>query len=234
MTIFEAIFLAITIFFYPAVKTPPPDSFQASKKIVREIFQENPVTLYCRCKYDEKNRIDLSSCSMSSAAGINRAAFMELEHMMPADNFGKQFRCWKEPVCHKGNGKKFKGRKCCQKTNAGYRKAEAELYNLWPSVGLINQMRANYRFAELDNKKTIHGCNFTIDYKERKVEPPDSAKGIVARANLFMADHYHVHLSKSQRQLFMVWNHQFPPDDWEKAWAKRVADIEGYANPYIT
>ena len=169
---------------------------------------------------------------MQSASIHNRAHRVEWEHMMPAENFGRQFECWRENICSH-NGKSFKGRKCCQKMNATYKMAEAELYNLWPSVGLVNQARSNYRFSPLTTKHGFYGCNFEVDKKLRKVEPDNRAKGIVARANLFMSDKYNVPLSTYQRKLFDIWNKEFPPSIWEKTWAKQVAKIEEYHNPYI-
>jgi deoxyribonuclease I len=56
----------------------------------------------------------------------------------------------------------------------------------------------------------------------------------VARAYLFMSEHYKLPLSSAQKQLFMAWNKAFAPTAWEKQWALHVASIEGYDNPYIT
>ena len=130
-------------------------------------------------------------------------------------------------------GKAYKGRRCCSKIDASFKKEEAELYNLWPAEGLINQARSNYRYGIVNNKINFGGCLIHIDRQERKAEPDDRIKGLVARANLFMADHYQVRLSPSQRQLFLSWHKQYPPDDWEKEWGREVAKIEGYTNPYI-
>ena len=78
------------------------------------------------------------------------------------------------------------------------------------------------------------GCSIKIDKSNRRVEPSDVAKGVVARAYLFMSEHYQLSLSKQQEQLFRAWNKQFPPSAWEYQWASHVAQIEGYPNPYIT
>lgn len=209
-----------------------PASFTEAKKIANTLFRQHQETLYCGCKYNENKEVDLASCNMQTASGIKRAHRIEWEHMMPAENFGRHFVCWQEAICHKDT-KRFKGRKCCEQIDELFNQAEAELYNLWPAVGLVNQARSNYRFAQLDNKTIFYGCNFAIDKDARKVEPADSAKGIVARANLFMSDKYDVPLSSSQRKLFNAWNKQFPPSEWEKQWAKAVREIEGYSNPYI-
>ncbi|QBS08992.1 endonuclease [Legionella israelensis] len=209
-----------------------PANFPQAKKIAAQIFNDKRETLYCGCKYNAKKQVDLAGCHMQKASIIKRAHRMEWEHMMPAEHFGRHFKCWREPICSK-HGKPYKGRPCCEKVDADFRKAEAELYNLWPAVGVINQLRSNYRYSPLSHKHLTYGCDFTADRSLRKAEPPARVKGLVARANLFMAEKYHVRLSKAQRKLFEVWNKEHPPGDWEKEWARRVAKIEGYPNPYI-
>ena len=170
---------------------------------------------------------------MQSASSIKRARRVEWEHMMPAENFGNHFPCWREPLCTKKNGKQYKGRACCERIDPEFRHAEAELYNLWPAVGLVNQARSNYRYSPVQPNTLFYGCSISIDKSARKVEPADSVKGIVARANLFMAQHYAIRLSDQQQQLFTAWSKQFPPSVWEKEWAAHVAQTEGYTNPYI-
>lgn len=206
-------------------------NFNHAKIGAYQIFQAHPVTLYCQCRYYGK-KIDLKSCGMQSAASIPRANRLEWEHMMPAENFGQHFKCWRENLCaHKG--KMFKGRKCCSKIDPNFKQAEGELYNLWPAVGLINQVRSNWRYSMLPAMPPFYGCNFKVDKQLRRVEPADAAKGIVARANLFMAEHYHIHLSTPQEQLFKAWDKQFPPSEWEKQWANKVAALQGYRNHFI-
>lgn len=190
-------------------------------------------TLYCGCKFNNKKVIDLASCNMTRADKYKRAKRLEWEHMMPAENFGRQFQCWYKPLCVNEAGIRYKGRKCCRKVDKNYQLAESELYNLWPAVGLVNQARSNFRFSILPKKHGFYGCDIEIDSTLRKVEPPNRAKGIVARANLFMSYKYNVRLSSSQRKLFEAWNKLFPPSEQEKNWALSVAAIEGYANPYI-
>ena len=137
-------------------------------------------------------------------------------------------------MCKDKNGKSYKGRKCCKKIDDKYRHVESELYNLWPEVGLINQARSNYRFAMLKQPKVYYGCNIAIDKLNKRVEPSDNSKGIIARAYLFMSKHYNLSLSNSQRQLFEAWNREYAPFSWEQEWAKKISFIEGYENTYIS
>ncbi|USQ15548.1 endonuclease (plasmid) [Legionella lytica] len=210
-----------------------PSSFAQSKKIVQQLFQNHPQTIYCGCTYQGKT-VNLDSCGMSEAKEKKRANRIEIEHVVAAEHFGQQFACWRELLCHDNKGKAYKGRKCCQKIDERFRHMEAELYNLWPESGLVNQARSNYRFGMVPGKEDYFGCSIKIDKLTRRVEPSDQTKGIVARAYLFMSDHYALLLSKQQEQLFRVWNKRFPPTEWEHQWANQVAQIEGYPNPYIT
>lgn len=209
-----------------------PQNFPEAKRITYSLFENNPQTLYCACIYNKKHQIDLSSCHMESANDKKRAKRVEIEHMMPAETFGRQFPCWHESLCE-SHGKPYKGRKCCEKIDKQFRRIEAELYNLWPANGLVNQARSNYPYAKLNQKTDFYGCSIQIDKDKKQVEPDDRVKGIVARANLFMASQYNIQLDHSYLQLLENWNKQFPPDDWEKEWALKIAVIEGYENPYI-
>lgn len=211
----------------------PPKTFAQAKKQARILFAFQRETLYCKCKFDSRLKVDLASCNMQSASRFKRARVVEYEHMMPAENFGAHFQCWREPLCIKKNGKRYKGRKCCEKMDKQFRQAEGELYNLWPAVGLINGARSNFRFDKLEKQSLFYGCPITIDKKARRVEPADFAKGIVARANLFMAYKYGIKLSQAQCTLFTLWDKQFPPTTNEKWWVEAVEKIEGYPNPYI-
>ena len=207
-----------------------PKSYNQAKPYVYALFREHPITLYCHCRYEHK-KINLNSCNMQSAAHLARAHRVELEHMMPAENFGRQLACWREKICIKNN-KAYRGRKCCRQQSPLFNQAEGELYNLWPSVGLVNGARSNFRYNAFKGS-AFYGCPIVIDKTHRQVSPADEVKGIVARANLFMSDEYHIVLSSAQRRLFLAWHKQFPPDDWEKQWAAAVEKIEGYRNPYI-
>ncbi len=218
------------------INAASPGTFDKAKKIAYQIFEQHPVTIYCGCQY-HGHQIDLGSCGMQAAETIKRAHRLEWEHMMPAENFGRQLTCWYEKVCTKENGQKYKGRKCCDNTSEQFKIMESELYNLWPAVGLVNQARSNYRFSEVGNinlpTSNFYGCHVIIDKKLRKIEPRDEAKGIVARANLFMSEKYGIKLSQSQRLLFEAWSKKYPPSQWEIQWAAKIASIEGYTNPFV-
>ena len=169
---------------------------------------------------------------MSTANKKKRAHIVEVEHIVAADTLGHQLSCWKTAICEH-HGKHYKGRKCCEKSDYDFRQMESELYNLWPAVGLVNIARSNYSYGVVNSTDKFYGCNFKINRASKEVEPANKVKGIVARATLFMSDKYHVPLVENKRQLYLSWNKAFRPSKWEKEWALKVAEIEGYSNSYI-
>ncbi len=210
-----------------------PNTFPQAKKIAGEIFANHKETLYCHCQYDVKKQVNLDSCGMSSANHIKRAHRIEWEHMMPAHQFGQHLECWRKPLCER-NGKPYKGRACCEKISSEFKQMESELYNLWPAVGLVNGARSNYRISALASASDFYGCAIKLDKKEKKMEPSENSKGVVARAHLFFSERYNIRLSPAQEKLFLAWNKLYPPTAWEYQWAAQVELIEGYENEYIT
>lgn len=222
------------LFINLSVQAEPPKNFSSAKRIAGNIFSSVPYTLYCHCPYDKYKRINLKACGMSQAKVKKRAKRLEWEHMMPVSTYIKHYRCGREKLCSKKNGKRYGGRKCCEKIDKTFKQAESELYNLWPSVGLVNGSRRDYHYAMIGGNQSFYGCVFKLDKHLRRVEPDDRAKGIVARASLFMSQKYSIKLSKAQRRMFEIWDNKNPPSQYELKWAKKVAEIEGYQNPFIT
>lgn len=171
-------------------------------------------------------------------ARLKRAQRLEWEHAVPAENFGRAFVEWREgdPQCVNRDGTPFKGRKCAEKMNMDFRHMHADMHNLFPSIGLVNADRSNYRYAELPGQAVAYGvCPAKVDTESRRFEPPDRAKGMVARASLYMDESYPVfRLSDQQKKLFEAWDKKFPPDAFECERNRRIAKLQGNDNPFIT
>ena len=77
-----------------------------------------------------------------------RARRIEFEHVVPAENFGRQFTCWRDgsPECINSKNKAYKGRKCCEKSSTKFRIMQADMHNLQPAIGELNADRSNYRY----------------------------------------------------------------------------------------
>ena len=222
------------------------ESFSKSKKELRKIYQGHQSTIYCDCKYnykDKKNMIDRKSCGYkprnerTKKGKVNqRAKRIEWEHLIPAENFGRQFSCWRDgdSQCVTSKGKKYKGRRCCTKVNKQYRLMQADMHNLFPAVGELNADRSNFRFDFTIAKPKRYGeCTFSVDFKKRRAFVREEIRGAIARDYLYFNSKYKMKLSKQETKRFKAWNKQYPPDDWEIERNKRIAKKQGNLNTFI-
>lgn len=213
-------------------------NYLEARNILRnEVYRDYKRTLYCDAEYTADRRIMLP-VGFTTPSHHDRALRMEIEHTVPAENFGRHFREWREghPMCVDERGKPFKGRKCAELANQTFRFMEADMYNLFPSIGAVNAIRSNYNYAQLPGVPVTFG-SCAMKVYDRKAEPPDRAKGQVARAALYFEDAYgksgHFNLSKQQRRLFEAWDKQFPVTKWECVRTRRIEKIQRNEQPYV-
>jgi deoxyribonuclease I len=113
-------------------------SFSKSKEHLKNIYlQSNKnYTIYCGCSFDSSKQINHTSCNYSPHKDTHKRSHrIEFEHIVPAHTLGKNLQCWKEPICEKRNGRKYKGRKCCSKFSYEFKKMQSDMHNLFPSIG---------------------------------------------------------------------------------------------------
>ncbi len=204
------------------------DDFSEAKRAMPGIFKQlkNPHTLYCGCPLTfERNRYypDLKACGYQVRRNARRAARVEAEHMMPAWQFGHAMQCWQDG-----------GRRKCEADSADFRRAEGDLLNLWPAVGEVNGDRSNFRYAQGNGEPMYGRCEMHVNFKERSAEIPERARGIAARAMLYMSDTYKIALSQAQRKLFEAWNEIYPPDADECLWNELVKKKQGTDNSFVS
>ena len=191
-------------------------------------------TAYCGCDWrwvgKSGGRTDLASCgyrkrSPQSMHMVARAERTEWEHIQTAHSLGKQRLCWQEG-----------GRKNCNKTDRIFNVMEADMHNLTPIIGEVNADRSNFRMGMVSSSKDgMYGhCTSKTDFKQRVFEPRDEAKGMVARVHFYMTDRYDLSMSRQQQQLFLAWNKQFPPSEWEFERNRRIAEVMGHGNQFVT
>lgn len=202
-------------------------SFSKAKRILqKEIYTDSSDmhTIYCRAMFDYEKNITLPD-GYETEKYKSRLKRYETEHVLPAENFGRTFSEWREghPKCVNSKGKSFKGRKCAEKVNLDYRLMQSDLYNLYPSIGATNAARQNYNFTMLPKAKSSFGsCDMRIE--DRKVQPPEYARGKIARVYMYFEQAYsRYNMSDSQRKLMHAWDKQFPVTDFE---CRRTALIE--------
>lgn len=164
-----------------------------------------------------------------------RSKQIEIEHVVPAENFGRTFVEWREghQDCVDRKGKPFKGRNCAEKVNLEYRYMQSDLFNLYPAIGSVNALRSNYNFVMLpDGNSSFGSCDMQI--KDNKAQPPEKSRGMIARAYLYMDVTYtRYQMSKPQKQLMTAWDKQFPVTKFECERSLRIEKAQGNINPIM-
>lgn len=225
--------IVVLLSFVSHVVADAPTSFSAAKVVAKQqiffdAFAVEQGDLYCGCRWDwvgrSGGRVDAGSCGYETRAQQIRAERIEWEHIVPAWVFGHQRQCWQ-------NG----GRASCVASDPLFRVMEADLFNLYPSVGEVNGDRSNYQYAMVVGAASQYGaCSSKVDFRARAAEPRDDVKGLVARVHFYMYDRYGLSMSRQQQQLLMAWDRQYPVTEWEREWSDRTARVMGHDNPFVS
>ena len=212
------------------------EDFRDSKKMLeRKVYFDHRVTLYCGYAFDKQKNVSLPA-GFVAPQHKERAGRVEWEHVVPAENFGRAFKEWREGDgrCTNEEGHFYKGRRCAEKMSAEYRLMQADMYNLFPAVGAVNAIRSNYNYELLPGVPNTFGtCEMKID--GRRAEPPERSRGEIARAMLYMEGAYApvFRMSDRQRRLAQNWNEQHPVVQWECTRAARIEKLQGNVNPVV-
>ena len=211
------------------------ESFSKSKKILFKIHSKNPLTFYCKCKYSGKKPI-LESCGYIPKKKFVRSSRIEWEHILPASHFGIKFDEWKNghKKCITNKGKRYKGRKCAERTSSQYRRMQSDLYNLQPSIGEINGLRSNHQIGFIHGENREFGkCD--IEIKNKKIEPSEKIRGDIARTYMYMEQNYpnYIKYENSIKNLIIKWDNEDPVDDWECRRAEKIYRIQGNLNQIL-
>lgn len=211
------------------------DSYRSARRMLeQEVYYDHRVTVYCGYAFDEHRRVCLPE-GFVAPAHQGRAARVEWEHAVPAAQFGRAFRQWRDgdPVCVDRRGKAFRGRRCAEKASREYRLMQADMYNLFPAIGAVNAVRSDSRYAELPGVPSAFGLCEARTLGNR-FEPPARARGILARAALYMDEEYPAcRLDSRQKALFLNWSRQYPVDAWECTRTRRIEALQGNENRII-
>ncbi|MDP5253925.1 MULTISPECIES: endonuclease [unclassified Vibrio] len=205
-----------------------PASFATAKRLLAtKIYPQHTTSFYCGCPIQWQGRKgipDLAACGYQVRKQPKRANRIEWEHVVPAWQFGHQLQCWQ-----KG------GRKYCARYDQDFKKMESDMHNLTPAIGEVNGDRSNYNFSQWNGMDGVsYGqCTMQVNFKGRKVMPPESSRGAIARTYLYMSQTYGFKLSSSQSKLMQAWNRQYHPSEWECQREIKIADIQGNHNPFV-
>ncbi len=196
----------------------------------KEVYlkKSDRVTLYCEAVFNNKKQLYFPD-GFTTNKYKKRAKKVEWEHVVPAQNFGRNFSEWYEgdDLCLTSKGKTFKGRRCAEKVNQEYRLMQSDMYNLYPAIGAVNASRSNYNFVMLPNEGSSFG-SCVMKITNRKAEPPENARGLIARSYIYMHETYKRYkMSSQQIQLMTAWHKQFPVSQWECLRGQRIAQLQG-------
>lgn len=208
--------------------------FQQAKSLLRQFYSHYPQTFYCGCSFIDRS-IETHSCDFKTKSYSKRSYHIEWEHIIPASYLGKNLTPWKKghKNCRNRKGKKFRGRRCARKVSDLYRLMEADMYNLVPAIGEVNQVRGNLPLGLISNKDSIiDGCKTKIS--SSYVEPRDEVKGFVARTYLYMTTTYQLNtLSNREKKLIQEWNEKYPVSDFEMVRALWIEKKQGNRNYFV-
>ncbi|OZI25209.1 endonuclease [Bordetella genomosp. 7] len=197
--------------------------YQHAKQVLPRVHGSSGSTFYCGCPYRGKS-IDLRACGYTIRKDASRARRVEWEHIVPAWAIGHQRQCWQRG-----------GRKHCSATDAAFRKAEGDLHNLVPAIGELNNDRSNFRYTVWDNQPRMYGqCQMVVDFKGRRAQPPQRARGAIARATFYMVETYRLNLSAQERRLYCVWARTYPVTEQERVRDRKIQAIQGNSNRYVS
>jgi len=110
---------------------------------------------------------------------------------------------------------------------------EEDLHNLQPSIGEVNGDRSNYRYSQFIKTFNL-SCQTDVDFKQRQFQPREEIRGVIARTYFYMQDKYNINLSDSESKLMTAWNEMYPPEKWECERNKKIEQIQGNDNRFIT
>ncbi len=142
-----------------------------------------------------------------------------IEHVFPMSWVTRSLRCGRRAQC-RANSSRFN-------------RIEADMHNMYPADKKLNAARGSMSYGILKGERWFKKhCDLEIDEAKRRVEPKPAARGEIARAMLYMADRYNLKLY--QRGMLLRWHRQDPPNALEKRRNRRIQQLQGQDNPWIT
>ena len=118
----------------------------------------------------------------------------------------------------------------CEQNNR-YRQIASDMHNMIPVRSRMEMGRRNARYEDLGS--SVSGDECGIRQSAQFFEPPVRVKGDVARTVAYMVDTYNLPWLGSSA-VFKGWNRLDPPDDGELTRHRRIAEIQGNDNPFVT
>jgi deoxyribonuclease-1 len=239
-------FVLIVLLAVPLTGNTRITSFTAAKRLLEQVYRDRNVTFYCGCRYRGR-RVDRDACSYRPRNWANpRAERIEWEHVVPASAFGRSFREWRDGDARcerkrkRTGGKKkkrkrrYRGRNCARR-NPEFARMEADMHNLVPAIGELNQYRGSLEMGEVSAEARRFGdCD--VEAGVLTFEPPPDVRGDIARIYQYMDLTYPKRgiVSNKRRKLYEAWSRTDPVDRWECERNRRITTLQGNGNRIVT
>ena len=142
---------------------------------------------------------------------------------MPVWELAHELQCWKDGKLERQDKS---GRKHCRMLkDPEFNRRTADLHNLVPSIGEVNGDRSHFSFSLFEATGQYGDCKMKVRWMKPRglVEPPERARGGIARIYLYMRTKYEFPLSVEQEKLFKSWDEKYPVTDWECQRDRRIA-----------
>ena len=112
-------------------------SFETAKQKMKDVYLESgqTKTLYCGCFFDKQKQVYPNICDLSSERKRikDERKILKWVHAIPRSAFASSMSCWKQSICTRLDGSKFKGAECCSNLSPKYKLMESDMHNLIPT-----------------------------------------------------------------------------------------------------
>ena len=209
-------------------------SFSRAKAIIKKEKDLYNKTLYCWCKVDVTTwTIDTEKCGFDQKDYSDTRLRNEWEHIVPASSYWETFVEWTEwdEECVNTKWVQYKWRRCAWK-NQEFAFMESDLYNLYPSIWIINALRSNkWYWIIYWEEWHFWKCDFEVN--TRKVEPTEEIRWLIARTYLYMIDAYwkdRFKVPSHEMKILKSWDNKYPVTVYECKRYEQIKQIQWNEN----
>ncbi len=201
----------------------------SAKQSLQDLYATSRITFFCEQPFSETG-------ILQPIAHPYQAMLPETVHWMhivPLKQLARDYACYQQKCVNK-KGKIFKGLHCCKQHDVLFQRMIKDLHNLVPETKQLKQQRAHSVFAEFSNSSSpSNRCQLFLDKKRRRLEPPPSKRGMIARTYLYMKDTYPFTLSAEETALYWQWHQRYPVTPAERERNEKIFALQGRKNHYV-
>lgn len=198
----------------------------------------NASTALCGCPFDGNQMsrtftgIDPRGCGYSPRKPSETMRRVIPARIVPDKEIARGRPCMTETA---SNGKPYDDPVAhCVASDEYVKAARNDLFNAMVEVEEIAiDIKAKKANALRPMNPTYGSCPLRVDFQNGYYDPPDAAKGKIARAWLYMIDVWNVRPFQSDVETFRKWNASFPPTNAEIDLAILISEMQGWENDYI-